>query len=76
MAVRITIDIPESLHQRLRQRAENSGTSIDSLIIRAIGQVYAGSNEGEPVTGPIVHIGGKLGPRFPADENPHDLFLP
>jgi hypothetical protein len=76
MPVRTTVDIPEPLHQRLRQRAQNSSTSIRSLIIRAIEQVYAGTNKGEPVTGPIVHIGGKLGPRFPVDENPHDLILP
>lgn len=76
MAVRTTVDIPEPLHHRLRRRAENSGTSIRSLIVRAIEQVYAEGNKGEPVTGPMVHISGKLGPRFPVDENPHDLILP
>jgi hypothetical protein len=38
MAVRTTIYIPEPLHDRLRDRAERSGTSIRSLIVRAIEQ--------------------------------------
>jgi len=36
MAVRTTVDIPEPLHQRLRERAESSGASIRSLIVRAM----------------------------------------
>jgi hypothetical protein len=75
MAVRTTVDIPEPLHDRLRRRAENSGTSIRSLIVSAIEQAYAESGKKEPVTGPIVRGSGKLGPRFPQDENPHDLVF-
>jgi hypothetical protein len=76
MAVRTTVDIPEPLHDRLRHTAESSGTSIRSLIVRAIEQVYTGSEKGQPVTGPLVRLSGKVGPRFPMDETPHDLILP
>jgi hypothetical protein len=76
MAVRTTIDIPEPLHDQLRQRAESSGTSIRSLIVRAIEQTYAGPKKGERVTGPLIRTKGKLGPRFPVDENPYDLIFP
>jgi len=76
MAIRTTVDIPEPLHDRLRRRAENAGTSIRSLIVRALEQVYAGSTRGELVTGPLVRLVGKPGPRFPVDETPHDLILP
>ncbi|HEY3990650.1 MAG TPA: hypothetical protein VGM02_15215 [Acidobacteriaceae bacterium] len=75
MAIRTTVDIPESLHGRLRHRAETSGTSIRSLIIRAIEEMYAESYKKEPLTGPIVRGPGKVGPRFPEDENPHDLVF-
>jgi hypothetical protein len=75
MAVRTTVDIPEPLHNRLRHRAENSGTSIRSLIVSAIEQAYAESGKKQPLTGPILRGSGKLGPRFPQDENPHDLVF-
>jgi hypothetical protein len=75
MAVRTTVDIPDPLHQRLRQRAESSGTSIRSLIVRAIEETYTEPKKGERVTGPLVRTKGKLGPRFPVDENPHDLVI-
>ena len=73
MAIRTTVDIPEPLHDRLRQRAERSGASIRSLIVRAIEQVY--SEQKEYVTGPLVTGPGKPGPAFPEDENPHDLVF-
>jgi hypothetical protein len=73
MSVRITFEIPESLHVRLRQRAERSGTSIRSLIVDALEQVYEDSGLKVPVTGPMVAAKGKRGPQFPKDENPHDL---
>jgi len=75
MAVRTTIDIPEPLHGRLRQRAESSGASIRSLIVRAIEETYADAPKGKRVTGPLIRTKGKLGPRFPIDENPHDLVI-
>jgi hypothetical protein len=75
MAVRTTVDIPEPLHNRLRHRAENSGTSIRSLIVSAIEQAYAEPGKKQPLTGPILRGSGKLGPRFPQDENPHDLVF-
>ena len=73
MAVRTTVDIPEALHDRLRHKAEQSGTSIRSLIVRAIEHVYRESGKGEYVRGPLVSGSGKLGPAFPENENPHDF---
>jgi metal-responsive CopG/Arc/MetJ family transcriptional regulator len=75
MAVRTTVDIPEPLHERLRHRAESTGTSIRSLIVRALEETYAEKGKGRRVTGPMVRGKGKLGPRFPTDENPHDLII-
>jgi len=76
MAVRTTVDIPEPLYDRLRHRAERSGASIQSLIVRAIEQVYSEPKKGEYVTGPLVTGQGKLGPAFPENENCHDLVFP
>jgi hypothetical protein len=75
MAIRTTVDIPVPLHDELRRRAENTGTSIRSLIVRALEETYAATGKKRPVTGPLVRVKGKLGPRFPVDENPHDLIL-
>jgi hypothetical protein len=75
MPVRTIIDIPVSLHDELRQRAESSGTSIQSLIVRALGEAYASTGKREPVTGTLVSGKGKLGPCFPTDATPHDLIL-
>lgn len=75
MAVRTTVDIPEPLHDRLRQRAAQSGSSIRSLIVRAIEQAYSEPKRGACVTGSLVTGPGKLGPAFPRDENPHDFVF-
>jgi hypothetical protein len=75
MAVRTTVDIPEPLHDRMRRLAESSGVSVRSLVVRAIEQAYTEPGKGEPVTRPLVRLSGKPGPRFPVDENPHDLIL-
>jgi hypothetical protein len=75
MPVRTTVDIPEFLHDRLRQRAESSGASIRSLIVQAIEQTYPGVSKGRPVTGPLIRNSGKRGPLYPTDENPHDLIF-
>jgi hypothetical protein len=75
MAIRTTVDIPEPLHETLRLRAEASGTSIRSLIIRAVQQAYSGPEKREYVSGPPVNGRGKLGPAFPRDKNPHDLVF-
>lgn len=76
VAVRTTADIPEPLHDRLRHRAEQSGASIRSLIVRAIEEVYREPKNGACVTGPLVAGTGRLGPAFPENENPHDLVFP
>jgi hypothetical protein len=73
MAIRTTVDIPEPLHERLRHRAERSGTSIRALVIRALDQVYCEAGKEAYVTGPLITGPGKLGRNFPKDENPHGL---
>jgi hypothetical protein len=75
MPARTIVELPESLHERLKERARSSGLSIRSLIVRAVEQTYAEPRKGRPVTGPLIRGKGKLGPRFPVDENPHDLVL-
>lgn len=76
MAVRTTVDIPEPLHDKLRHRAERSGASVRSLIIRALEQVYSDSHKGEYLIEPPIKGSGRLGPAFPKNENPHDLVFP
>ena len=75
MAIRTTVDLPEPLHAKLRQRAAQSGTSMRALIIRAIEETYQDRRKGKMVTGPFIETDGKFGPDFPTDENPHDLIL-
>jgi len=75
MSVRTTVDIPEPLHNKLRHKAEQSGTSIRALIIHAIEQTYSGAEKGAYLTGPLIKGKGKLGPSFPIDENPHELVF-
>ncbi len=75
MPVRTTVDIPEPLHELLRHRAQESGASIRSLIVRAIEQVYQDPGKRRRVTGPVIRGKGKLGAAFPTDENPHDLVF-
>ena len=75
MAVRTTVDIPEPLHDLLRDQAERSGVSIRALVIRAIEQTYSEGKKGIYVTGPLIAGPGRLGPSFPKDENPHDLVF-
>lgn len=75
MAVRTTVDIPEPLHDRLRHRAQSSGVSIRSLIVRALEQAYTEPAKGTRVTGPLIRAKGKRGPRFPKDENPYDFMF-
>jgi hypothetical protein len=75
MAVRVTVDIPESLHKHLRRLAESSGTSVRSLIVSAIVQTYTEPRKDRYVTGPLIRSKGKRGPLYPTDENPHDLIF-
>jgi hypothetical protein len=46
-----------------------------TLIVQALEQTYAEPRKGKYVTVPLVRKTGKLGPRFPVDENPYDLVL-
>ena len=73
--MRTTVDISDALHEILRHKAEESGNSIGALIVHAIEQTYAQS-KGKYVTDPMIKSKGKLGPRFPTEENPHDLVFP
>ena len=75
MAVRTTVDIPDPLHDQLRQRAESMGVSIRSLIVTAIEQTYTPPRQRRRVTSPMIRGAGKRGPLFPTDENPHDLVF-
>jgi hypothetical protein len=75
MAVRITVDIPEPLHDMLRHKASQSGSSIRALIIQAIEQTYGTRDKAAYMTGPPVTGKAKLGPSFPKDENPHELVF-
>ena len=76
MAVRTTVDIPEPLHQILKERARRSNVSIRSLIIRAIEGTYRQKKKGRYVTGALIKGSGQPGPLMPTDENPYDLILP
>jgi hypothetical protein len=75
MAIRTTVEISEPLYEVLRDRAERSGASIRSLIVRAIEQTYSEPGRREYVEGTLVTGSGKLGPAFPEDENPHDFVF-
>jgi hypothetical protein len=77
VAIRTTVDIPEPLHEELRHRAAQSGTSMRALIIRALEETYSKKRKGAYVTGPFIKRkrGSKIGPLFPTDENPHDLVF-
>jgi hypothetical protein len=80
MPARTTIELPQTLHERLKQRSRASGASIRTLVVRALEETYADTGNsapkaGRPVTGPLIRRKGKLGPRFPVDENPHDLVF-
>jgi hypothetical protein len=72
MSVRTTVELPEPLHEALRRRAEESGASIDALILRTLEAAYSNRS----VTGPFITDGGDRGPLYPTEENPHDLILP
>jgi hypothetical protein len=75
MSVRTTIDIPDDLHAALRQRAAAEGTSIRSLITRAIESQFRQPTSRD-VTGPLA---GKRGRRpaagSPDRENPYDVLF-
>jgi hypothetical protein len=75
MTIRTTVDLPKALHDKLKRRAADSGTSMRALIILALEETYPVRRKGKMLTGPIIKTDGKFGPDFPTDENPHDLVL-
>lgn len=76
MAVRTTVDIPDDLHESLKERSRRTNSSIRSLIVRALEDAYRPKKKGRYVTGPLIKGTGKVGPLMPTDENPYDLILP
>jgi hypothetical protein len=74
MSVRTMVELPEPLHEALRRRAEESGASIDAVILRTLEAAIG--DAGQFVTGPFITEGGQRGPLYPTAENPHDLILP
>jgi hypothetical protein len=80
MSATTIVELPQPLYDRLRERSETSGASIPALIVQAVEDAFAPTvkaapKTGRPVTGPLIQGSGKLGPRFPVDENPHDLVI-
>ena len=75
MVVRTTVDIPKPIHDRLRRRAADTGTSIRSLVVQALEQTYAEPRKGRRVTGALIPASGKRGPLYPTDENPYDVIF-
>jgi hypothetical protein len=75
MAVPTTVDIPEPMYEQLRVRAEQSGNSVQALIVLAIEQSYGERQHGAYITRPLVNGKGELGLLFPIDENPHDIIF-
>lgn len=76
--MRITLEIPERLHAVLRKRAASAGVSMQSLVVEALERTYQverKSGKSMLVTGPILKLKAKPGPRFPVDETPHDLIV-
>jgi metal-responsive CopG/Arc/MetJ family transcriptional regulator len=45
MAIRTTVEIPKRLHDLLRREAERSGSSVRSLMIRAVERTYSESGK-------------------------------
>jgi hypothetical protein len=75
MAVRITIDVPEPVYERLRVRAEQVDSSVQALIVMALEQSYGEQHKAAYVRCPLVNGKGVLGLLFPIDENPHDFVF-
>jgi hypothetical protein len=75
MNVRTTVDIPQPLHDRLREESIRSGKSMRSLILQAVEQAYTPPKKGKFVTEPMIRSRGKVGPLMPVDKNPWDLVF-
>jgi hypothetical protein len=75
MSIRTTVDVPESLYQTLRNRSEQTGASMRSLIVQAIELTYAPEKKGKLLTGPLVKGKGKLGPLGEGGLNANDFLF-
>jgi hypothetical protein len=75
MAIRTTVDVPESVYEVLRSRAEQTGASMRSLIVQAIELTYIPEKKGALVSGPLVKGKGKLGPLGEGDANVNDFLF-
>ena len=74
MSVRTTIDLPDDLYSRLRERAAAERTSIRALITDAVESKLA-PVKSRRVTGPLVGKKGRLAPGSPDRENPYDVLF-
>lgn len=74
----MTVDIPEAVYEALGEQAARASVPVDSLIVEAVERCYPprrAKGEDTQVIGPMVRGKGKLAPRFPVDETPHDLII-
>jgi hypothetical protein len=74
MSVRTTIDLPDDLYSRLRERATAERTSIRALITDAVESQLV-PKRSRRVTGPIVGKKGRLASGSPDRENPYDVLF-
>jgi hypothetical protein len=75
MPVRTTVDVPEPVYDVLRSRAEQTGVSMRSLIVRALELTYVPEKGGARLTGPPVKGKGKLGPLGEDDVSVNDFLF-
>ena len=75
MPVRTTVDVPEPVYEALRSRAEQTGVSMRSLIIRALELTYVPEKKGARLNGPLVKGKGRLGPLGEGDVSVNDFVL-
>jgi hypothetical protein len=75
MPVRTTVDVPEPVYDALRNRAEQTGVSMRSLIVRALELTYIPEKVDARLIGPPVKGKGKLGPLGEGDVSVNDFLF-
>jgi hypothetical protein len=75
MAIRTTVDVPETVYDVLRSRSEQTGASMRSLIVQALELTYSPEKKGALLTGPLVKGKGKLGPLGEGEANVNDFLF-
>jgi hypothetical protein len=76
MNIRTTLDVPISLHQEIKRRAQGSNKSMRQVMIRCLEEGIRGKSKGTPVRGPLITGKGKRGPLYPKDEVAVEFLLP